>query len=245
MPFNVNTFRSNITGENSNKVSKQSHFEMWLSLPRKTLLSDDAKSALNPLRFRIDSAEFPGRSIVSSDYKSTGYGLSEKRGYGVVYPDVNISMICDANLNEKKLFTSWQNIVVGNHNRQQNIRRHQSIGYYSDYISDVLIIQYNQEGTPTYAITLREAYPIIINSLPLNWNSEEFHKLNVQFSYKYFTDMNEPSLGRGAQGGGARSGLGISGVTDIFDDFLGDVGLPDFTTLTGISTFNTNGFTIT
>ena len=56
--------------------------------------------------------------------------------------------------------------------------------------------------------------------------------------------MNEPELGRGAQGGGRRSGLEITGVTDIFDSFLGNVGLPDFTTLTGISTFNTNGFTI-
>ena len=245
MPFNVNTFRSNITGENSNEVAKQSHFEMWLSLPKKTLLSDDAKSAFGPLRFRIDTAEFPGRSIISSEYKQTGYGLTSKVGYGVVYPDVNISMICDSKLNEKKLFTSWQNLIVGNHNRQQNIRSHQSIGYYSDYISDVLIVQYDQQGIPTYAITLREAYPIIINSLPLNWSSEEFHKLNVQFSYKYYSDMNEPALGRGAQGGGARSGLEITGVTDIFDNFLGDVGLPDFTTLTGISTFNTNGFTIT
>jgi hypothetical protein len=244
MAFNLNQFKSNLTGENSNEVAKQSHFEMWLSLPRKILLSDDSKSAITPLRFRIDTAEFPGRSIVTSDYKSTGYGLSNKVGYGAVYPDVNISMVCDSKLNEKKLFTSWQNIIVGNHNRQQNIRKHQSIGYYNDYISDVLIVQYNQEGVPTYAITLREAYPIIINSLPLNWGSEEFHKLNVQFSYKYYTDMNEPGLGRGAQGGGQRGGRSITGITDIFDDFLGQAGLPDFQTLTGRSVFNTNGFTI-
>lgn len=244
MSFNVNQFKSNITGTNNKDIAKQSHFEMWISLPEKVLLSETVKPSFAPLRFRIDTAEFPGRSITTTDYKHTGYGLSSKVGYGVVYPDVNISMICDSELNEKKLFTSWQNIIIGNHTRNTNIRHHQSIGYYNDYVSSIFIVQYNQEGKPTYGITLQDAYPVIINSLPLNWASEELHKLNIQFSYKYFSDDTEPAAGRGAQGGGARSGVSITGITDIFDNALGEAGLPSFSELTGTSIFNNNSFTI-
>ena len=243
MSFSVNQFKSNLSGSNGNGVSKQSHFEMWIALPQKILLSDDAKSSAPFTRFRIDTSEFPGRSIVTSDYKQTGYGLTSKVGYGAIYPDVNISMICDSKLNEKKLFTSWQNLIVGNHNRQQDIRKHQSIGYYQDYTSTIMIVQYDQEGKVSYAITLNEAYPIVISSLPLNWASEEFHKLNVQISYKYFTDLNEPSLGRGAVGGGTRSGLSISGFPS-FDNILNDIGIPSLSDLTGNPIFNTNSFTI-
>ena len=244
MAFNVNTFKTNLTGENSNEIARQSHFEMWVSLPEKILLSEVTKKATGQtLRFKINAAEFPGRSIITSDYKQTGYGLTSKIGYGAVYHDVNISMVCDKELNEKKLFTSWQNIIVGNHNRQQNIRKHQSIGYYQDYTCPIIIVQYDQEGNQTYGIVLNEAYPIIINSLPLNWGSEELHTLNVQIAYKYFTDLNEEALGNGAVGGGARSGLSISGFPSV-DNILNNNGLPGLSEITGNSFFNTNSFTI-
>lgn len=246
MAFNVNQFKSNITGDTSNGVSKQSHYEMYVFTPQNILLSDKAKKATgNVLRFRIEQAEMPGRSIVTSDYKQHGFGLTSKVGYGVVYPDVTVTMVCDEELNEKRLFHSWQSMVIGNHSRQQDVKFFSSVGYYSNYVSGVLIVQYNQEGDIVYSLGLQEAYPIIVNSLPLNWGSEDLHRLTVQFTYKHFQETDEPALGNPARTSRGRGGLTISGLPSL-DDIIGTIapGLPSFGDLTGNPIFNTNSFTI-
>ena len=40
MAFNISDFRANATGAGSRGVSKQAHFELVISLPRKISLSD-------------------------------------------------------------------------------------------------------------------------------------------------------------------------------------------------------------
>ena len=244
MAFNVNTFKSTLTGENSNGVAKQSHYEMFVFTPPNIQLSDNGRKAGGDVfRFKIESAEIPGRSIVTSDYKQHGFGLTSKVGYGVVYPDVSVTMVCDKQLNEKRLFTSWQSMIVGNHSRQQDIKFYSSIGYYNNYVSGAVIVQYDQEGNITYTLGLQEAYPIIVNSLPLNWGSEELHKLTVQFTYKYFQELDEPALGNRARTSRGRGGLTISGLPSL-DDILSTVGLPQLGDITGNPIFNTNSFTI-
>ena len=244
MAFNVNTFKSTLTGENSNGVAKQSHYEMFVFTPPNIQLSDNGRKAGGDvLRFKIESAEIPGRSIVTSDYKQHGFGLTSKVGYGVVYPDVSVTMVCDKQLNEKRLFTSWQSMIVGNHSRQQDIKFQSSIGYYNNYVSGAVIVQYDQEGNITYTLGLQEAYPIIVNSLPLNWGSEELHKLTVQFTYKYFKELDAPALGNRARTSRGRGGLTISGLPSL-DGMLSKVGLPQLGDITGNPIFNTNSFTI-
>jgi len=251
MAFNVNTFKSNLTGDTSNGVAKQSHYEMFLFTPPGILLSDNGKKASGDiLRFKIEQTELPGRSIVTSDYKEHGFGLTSKIGYGVVYPDVTVTMICDKQLNEKRLFTAWQSMIVGNHSRQQDVKYYSSIGYYQNYVSGAVIVQYDPEGNPTYTMGLQEAYPIIVNSMPLNWGSEELHKLTVQFTYKHFQELDEPALGPRAKTSRGRGGLSISGLPSL-DDIIGNVaqaagfpGLPRLGDITGNPIFNTNSFTI-
>ena len=244
MAFNVNTFKSNLTGDTSNGVAKQSHYEMYLFTPQGILLSDNGKKASGDvLRFKIEQAELPGRSIITSDYKQHGFGLTSKIGYGVVYPDISITMVCDKQLNEKRLFTAWQSMIVGNHSRQQDVKYYSSIGYYQNYVSGVVIIQYDQEGNPTYTLGLQEAYPIIVNSMPLSWGSEELHRLTVQFTYKHFQELDEPALGNRAVTARGRGGLTISGLPSL-DDILGAAGLPRLGDITGNPIFNTNSFTI-
>lgn len=244
MSFNVNTFKSNLSGDASNGVSKQSHYEMYLFTPQNILLSDNGrKSSGEVLRFKIEQTELPGRSIITSDYKQHGFGLTSKIGYGVIYPDISVTMVCDKQLNEKRLFHSWQSMIVGNHSRQQDVKYFSSIGYYNNYVSGIVIVQYDQEGNPTYTLGLQEAYPIIINSLPLSWGSEELHRLTVQFTYKYFQEIDEPALGNRARTARGRGGLAISGLPSV-NDILGEFNLPRLGDILGIPAFNTNSFTI-
>lgn len=254
MPFNLNEFKSNNFGDNKRGIAKQSNYEMIITLPQNILLSNKSLAASQTLRFRIETAEIPGRSIITSDYKTTGFGLRSKIGYDVTYPEVAVTMICGSDLGEKSLFNAWQSMIVGNHTRNQDIRKHQSVGYYNNYISTVAIIQYDEQGNAAHSIALNEAYPIIINSLPLNWGSDDLHRLTVQFAYKYYTEVDEPQAGRGAIGGGARSGLSVEGVSfgsvanaiigGSVGRFLQNAGFPALSEITGLPIFNQNSFTL-
>ena len=244
MAFNISDFRANATGAGSRGVSKQAHFELVISLPRKISLSDRSKNAYDSLRFRVESAELPGRSIQTTNYKHMGYGLTSKIGYDVTYPDISLTMLCGADLGEKSLFQSWQNSIIGNHTRNDDIRRHQSLGYYDDYTASVGIIQYDDTGKVVYTMGLAEAYPILINSLPLTWGSEDLHRLTIQFAYKHFIESDEPAAGRGASLNKAGASLTINGIPSIDDTFEG-LGLPRIGEILNIPLFDTNSFTLT
>jgi len=242
MTFNVSDFRSQITGEGSRGISKQSNFQVVVNTPPKILLSDRSKNAQDNIRFRVESAEFPGRTIQTSNYKSHGYGLNSKVGYDVTYQDVTLTFLCGADLGEKSFFHAWQSMVIGNHSRNDDITRHQSLGYYNDYVSSLGIVQYDTQNKPTYAMALAEAYPISVNSMPLSWSSEELHRLTVQFAYKYFKETDEPAAGRGAKANEYGAKLTINGIPSVDDIFEG-FGLPRIGEIFNIPILNTNSFT--
>ena len=244
MAFNVSDFKSNIVGDGSRGISKQSHFELVVNLPGKILLSDRSQRAYNNLRFRIESAEIPGRAIQITNHRHLGYGLQSKMGYDVTYPDVQITLLCGADLGEKSLFHAWQSSIVGNHSRNDDIRRHQSVGYYNDYTAPVGIIQYDDTGKPVYALGLAEAFPSTINSLPLSWTAEDLHRLTVTFSFKHFIESDEPAAGRGASRNAAGAALTINGIPSI-DNILERVGLPRVGEILNIPLFDTNKITFT
>lgn len=242
MTFNISDFKGQITGQGSRNISKQSNFQVVINVPPKILLSQRSRSAWNSLRFRVDSAEFPGRSIQTTNYKSHGYGLTSKIGYDVIYPDVTMTMICGADLGEKSFFQAWQSMIVGNHSRNADITRHQSIGYYKDYVSSVAIVQYDTENKPVYALGLAEAYPIIINSMPLSWSSEELHRLTVQMTYKHFIETDEPAAGKGAKINKYNAKLDID-LEGFFD--IEGLNLPAIGEILNIPLFNTDSITLT
>lgn len=243
MAFNISDFRSNLTGNSSRGISKQSHFEIAVSLPKNILMSDRSKSAYDSFRFRVESAEFPGRAIQTTTHKPTGYGLTTKFGYDVTYSDVGLTFICGSDLGEKSFFTAWQSAIVGNHTRNQDIRKHQSLGYYDDYTGSIAIIQYDDTGEVVYTMALAEAYPVVVNSLPLNWSSEDIHRLSVQFAYKHFIESDEPAAGKGAAMNKAGASLTINGLPSIDDAFEG-FGLPRLGEILNIPLFDTNSFTL-
>ena len=92
-------------------------------------------------------------------------------------------------------------------------------------------------------MALAEAYPVVVNSLPLSWGSEELHRLSVQFAYKHFIESDEPAAGRGARMNKAGAQLTINGIPSIDDAFEG-IGLPRLGEIFNIPFFDTSSFTI-
>lgn len=222
MAFNVNEMISEL---NRRGVSKQSHFIMMITVPPK--LQSLYGSYSEHLIYRIDSSEFPGRTISTTPYKE--YGTIRKIGYEPNYPDVTASMIISSDMTERLLFTQWQNLIIGTHstknrnlqfdssqwknpdtgqilqigpnpvekktesiNNSQTANKPFNIGFYNDYVGTVTIVQYNEDGQQAYACTLVEAYPVLVGGMPLNWGSDELHRLTVQFVYRFFEEENFP-----------------------------------------------------
>lgn len=175
MAFNVTSIQSSI---GKLGVLKSSHFETVITFPSGVIDRE--------LVTRIDSAELPGRSIQTSNVKY--YGVPSRVGYDVTYPEIGITMICSESMREKLLMTQWQDLIVNQHARPNAPPYMFDLGYYDDYVGRVQILQYAPNGTLVYKMTLIEAYPVQVNSMPVNWGSEEIHKLNVSFAYKYWIE---------------------------------------------------------
>jgi hypothetical protein len=105
-------------------------------------------------------------------------------------------------MNEKIFFDLWMELI----NPSTNF----NFQYKANYAVDVSINQYDVTNNLTYAAVLREAFPLAINQLDMDWTSDGYHKLAVVFAYKQWNNNTVQSLGQNlAQS--ALSGL----VTDL------------------------------
>lgn len=183
MSMNITQFKSTI---NQGGVAKASHFEVTVSRGN--------TSGSQDLTMRIDSVEFPSRSLASTEF--TTYGPIQKIAYGSIYEDVSITVLLSKDFNEKIFFEEWQDLAIGTARTEENNTTQNSlfdVGYYDNYKGTVVIKQFDVDGTETYNCELIEAYPISVNALIGNWNSEELHRLTVRFAYRHFKDkrMND------------------------------------------------------
>jgi hypothetical protein len=138
------------------------------------------------LALRAESAELPGRAVQTLDNRY--YGPLRKSGYQANYVDTTITFLCSEDLREKIFFERWQDLIVGEHRlpaANKNAKAFNA-GYYDDYVSTIEIMQLNENNDTTFEMRLLEAYPLQVAPLPLNWASDELHKLSVTFAYNRY-----------------------------------------------------------
>lgn len=210
MPFKINEFTSNL---NAAGYAKQDRFEVRVIPPSSSSGGGSALGRLISglsllggrvgeiagvlsslgegvdtfhLALRADAAELPGRAVQTLDNRY--YGPLRKSGYQANYVDTTISFICSEDLREKLFFEKWQDLIVGKHREPGTNADSESFnaGYYDDYVSSIEIVQLNENNDITFEMKLLEAYPLQIAPLPLNWGSDELHKLSVTFAYNRY-----------------------------------------------------------
>jgi hypothetical protein len=201
MTFNVNNLVSSI---NKTGLAKTSHFEVQITAPGDTVMEETLMS-------RADSAELPGRSLMTAEHKFSNYGPISKVPYGgQTYTDSTITFICSEDLREKEYFEIWQNKIVntgafetgsGQQDFYGYVQSKFNTKYFDDYLGTVVIRQYGSAGELRSIHTLQEAYPIMIAPIGMSWSTDEVIKLGVTFAYKNykttFYKQEQPGLGRG------------------------------------------------
>ena len=215
MPFKPNEFLGSL---NKTGVARASNFEVQITpgpnVPR------DSGTERNMV-LRADSAEIPGRTISTNEYKV--YGPIRKVAYADTYTDSTIGFLCSEDLIERDYFENWQNSVIyhtinkgGMAFKSGGVQS--NIGYYREYVGTVEIRQYDEPRSLRSVYTLNEAYPIGIAPIGVAWNSGDLIRLNVTFAYRDYTmeilppsSENKPKPQVGISGSINIGGINVGG----------------------------------
>lgn len=197
MSFGINEFLSQIS---KTGAAKQNLFQVRINPPSWARgggkpAGSAAEVDARHLAFRVDNVEIPGRTMQTIPYNSD-YGPLRKIPYNAMYVDITTSIICSDDLRERLFFEHWQNQVIGVSSMHQNSGSRSkgpgmwTTGYYNDYISNLVIETYDETGKPGYLCSLEECYPMMMNAQPASWASNDVHKLQITWAYRYFRDKN-------------------------------------------------------
>jgi hypothetical protein len=201
MAFNVQNMLSSL---NKTGVAKTSHFEVQIT-------GYGTSGEEEGLMGRADTAEIPGRSLMTAEHKFSNYGPMNKVPYGgQTYTDTTISFIMSEDMREKEYFEIWQNRIVNTGAFEVGSTQGDLYGYvqskfnphyFDDYLGTVIIRQYGSAGSLNSIYTLNEAYPIMIAPISMSWGTEDLAKLSVTFAYRnykcVFNKTDQPGLGLG------------------------------------------------
>lgn len=174
--FNVETFKSSIS---KNGVMRNNKFLVRMPYPR----GMNGKSALTNtsryLELWCESTNIPGVSLATNEIRRYGYGNIEKKPYVAVNNDVNFSFISDGNSDIWSFFQQWIRMIVNydmrygiNADRNNGVLAGQKpfeLGYKYEYVSDIEVIVFNENGKDILTVILREAYPTFVGDVQLNW----------------------------------------------------------------------------
>jgi len=147
-------------------------------------LSDNATLS-RYLALQCESAELPGKTLLTSDVKV--YGPIYKVPYQTQYNDMTLNFICTNEFYERKLFEKWLESIMPSDTN--NLRYPK--GEKSRYLTNIKIIQYDEFIRQIYAVELIDAFPIGIAPAPLAWSEDGFHRLGVQFAYQRYKVIYE------------------------------------------------------
>jgi hypothetical protein len=137
------------------------------------------------LALQCESAELPGKTLVTADAKV--YGPTFKVPYQTQYNDTNLTFLCTNEFFERKLFDKWMESI---HPTDTNNLRFPK-GENTRYLTNIKIVQYDEFIRKIFAVELIDAFPIGISSQPLSWSEEGFHRLTVQFAYQKYRVIYE------------------------------------------------------
>lgn len=203
--FNVSNFRSEI---NKSGIMKNNKFFIRMYAPKGLALTP-LSNTVRMLEFWCESANIPGVSLNVNEVRRYGYGNFEKKPYVSQNNDITMSFIGDANGIIWTYFQQWMKLIV-NYDMRQGIRGSTGISsnqapfelsYKEDYAVDIHLSVFNDKGDEAIHVVLREAYPIFVGDIQLNWgDTNSVMRVPVTFTvYDWYNDKIEGRQSFGPQ----------------------------------------------
>ena len=175
-PVRPNLFKAEIVGWENNAVLN-------------ALLVKRGVADIDEFSFRCEKAEFPGRSIATSD-DTGGGGPALKLPYDVTYNDITISVICSADMKERVFFESWIDSIVGRAELNPTTAVTGGlVSYFDDYARGVTLIvdQLDEAGNTLIRYRMNDVYPITISPMNATWEEvNSYQRFGVTFFYRHY-----------------------------------------------------------
>ncbi len=128
-----------------------------------------------------DSVTLPGRSLSTMEYQDQFQVI--KMPYTFVDSEVNFSFLLTKDYYIKRIFDNWVDGIINAKDAEGKVVPYQ-LGYKTDYSTDIVIQQLDEEDVPVYGVKLINAFPINIGDIELgNGNENEFSKVDITFGY--------------------------------------------------------------
>ena len=197
----INRFRSMVAGAEG--LYRPAKFFVVLEFPNRALdgdtfeglefqeyrtdlqfLTETKNSIKDRLFFFCSSASLPERTITDTSANQY-YGPERNIARGMEFAPINLNFMLDAELSERTIFESWQNLVINQRTFNAN--------FYDEYVGRILIFPLHENKNETsnrfnvpatnafgpmasltlagYYIEIVEAYPKTIGAVDLAYNN--------------------------------------------------------------------------
>ena len=130
------------------------------------------------------SVTLPGRGFETNEIRTYGPGrnIASSQTYG---DEFKMEFLCGVDMYEKQIFSNWMDTIV---NPITN-----NLNYYTSYIADVVVRQYDLQNNLRYAVKFYEVYPNSIDSFDLGQTGDDpWMKVSVNFTYRKFVQIQSP-----------------------------------------------------
>lgn len=163
---------------------KSNRFAVRIGVPR---FGVSYSNFVRNLTYLCEIAEMPGRGFMNVDVRY--YGPNQKLPYNTQYEDITLTFLCRNEAFERQFFDDWMNWI--------NPVNTFDFNYRDEYSVEIDIFQYTDVDeddtdtpTPKYNVTLRDAYPILVNPQAMTWSDDQFQRLSVTFTYTKWIRKN-------------------------------------------------------
>lgn len=181
MASSISDFRSSFKKD----LARPNRFDVFIPIPY--LLTPYYNNDVRNLSLRCESTELPSRAFATLDRK-IGSVPNQKFPYLSMYNDITMTFIVDGDMSEKMLFDAWMEAI----NPSTNF----NFKYKKDYVTEIVVRQYDVTNKLVYNAMLIDAYPIAVNQLDLEWSNDGYHRLSVVFAYTYWTNTMLNNVGK-------------------------------------------------
>lgn len=199
MAFSINEISSEVARSG---VLRNNKFLVEFPMPialRNTTGFNTLADTNRVLSLYCEGTNLPGVALLTEDIRRYGYGPNEKKPYAPIFTDVNLTFRGDAGGNVWTFLNAWMKCAINYEYRTgmntpsgpvSNQFPHE-VGYKDGYATDTTIRLFSDDGAETVRVILREAYPIFVGDIPLNWSSRsDYMRIPVTMTFfDWFNDL--------------------------------------------------------
>jgi len=138
------------------------------------------------LAIQCEVAELPGKSFSTAEQRI--YGPIRKFPYTATYTSsIDLTFRVGKDYKERSFFDAWGDIVMDTDTNM--------FGYYKDYVTDLLIHQFDLEDNRIYSVKIIEAWPQAIQPIELSaGTTNSYNRQTITFAFRQWVQSDAQPL---------------------------------------------------